>query len=134
AKLSAQASGGRARGGNLGSLRENYRGGAPASTASAGFARFALLVYLRPSGPSPLVEANLARSRGAAGYSDYRSPYACYSRFSSGWFSLKRMPFDVFETVYGALYDAGVQSRLAPLGGILMWGVDDDRLQAATVA
>ena len=28
------------------------------------------------------------------------------------------MPFDVFETAYGALYDAGVQSPLAPLGAV----------------
>jgi len=39
--------------------------------------------------------------------------------------------FDVFETVYGALYDAGVQSRLAPLGGFLMWGADVERFTAA---
>ncbi len=37
------------------------------------------------------------------------------------------VPFDVFETAYGALYDAGVQSRLAPLGGFLMWGADVER-------
>ena len=74
------------------------------------------------------------RGRGAAGYSDYRSPYACYSRFSSGWFSLKRTPFDVFETAYGAFYDAGVQSRLAPLGGFLMWGADVERFLAAMAA
>src|SRR6266851_906194 len=36
------------------------------------------------------------------------------------------MRFDVFETVYGTLYDAGVQSRLAPLGGFVMWGADVD--------
>jgi SAM-dependent methyltransferase len=44
------------------------------------------------------------------------------------------MPFDVFETVYGALYDAGVQSRLAPLGGLLMWGADVERFLAAMAA
>ena len=37
------------------------------------------------------------------------------------------MPFDVFETAYGTLYDAGVQSRLAPIGGFLMWGADIER-------
>jgi ubiquinone/menaquinone biosynthesis C-methylase UbiE len=37
------------------------------------------------------------------------------------------VPFDVFETVYGTLYDVGVQSRLAPLGGFLMWGADVER-------
>jgi SAM-dependent methyltransferase len=41
------------------------------------------------------------------------------------------VPFDVFETVYGTLYDVGVQSRLAPLGGFLMWGADVERFQRA---
>ncbi|MEP7104267.1 MAG: class I SAM-dependent methyltransferase [Chloroflexota bacterium] len=41
------------------------------------------------------------------------------------------MPFDVFETAYGTLYDAGVQSRLAPIGGFLMWGADIGRFQRA---
>jgi len=41
------------------------------------------------------------------------------------------MRFDVFETVYGAFYDAGVQSRLAPLGGFLMWGADVERFLRA---
>ncbi|HEX6348941.1 MAG TPA: class I SAM-dependent methyltransferase [Candidatus Dormibacteraeota bacterium] len=41
------------------------------------------------------------------------------------------MRFDVFETVYGELYDAGVQSRLAPLGGFLLWGADVERFLAA---
>jgi SAM-dependent methyltransferase len=44
------------------------------------------------------------------------------------------MRFDVFETVYGALYDAGVQSRLAPLGGFLMWGADVERFLSAMAA
>jgi len=42
-----------------------------------------------------------------------------------------RVPFDVFETVYGAIYDAGVQSRLAPLGGFLLWGADVEAFLAA---
>jgi ubiquinone/menaquinone biosynthesis C-methylase UbiE len=33
-----------------------------------------------------------------------------------------------FETWYGALYDAGVQSRFAPIGGALMWGADVERM------
>jgi SAM-dependent methyltransferase len=41
------------------------------------------------------------------------------------------MRFDVFETVYGTLYDAGVQSRLAPLGGFVMWGADVERFLKA---
>lgn len=41
------------------------------------------------------------------------------------------VPFDVFETVYGTLYDVGVQSRLAPLGGFLMWGADVERFLRA---
>jgi ubiquinone/menaquinone biosynthesis C-methylase UbiE len=41
------------------------------------------------------------------------------------------MSFDVFETVYGTLYDAGVQSRLAPLGGFVMWGADVERFLQA---
>ena len=44
------------------------------------------------------------------------------------------MRFDVFETVYGAVYDAGVQSRLAPLGGFVMWGADVERFLAAMAA
>ncbi len=33
-----------------------------------------------------------------------------------------------FESWYGALYDAGVQSRWAPLGAALMWGADGERM------
>src|SRR5919197_1541744 len=39
-----------------------------------------------------------------------------------------RTPKDLFETWYGVLYDAGVQSALAPLGGALLWGADVSRL------
>ena len=44
---------------------------------------------------------------------------------------LSDMGFDVFETAYGALYDVGVQSRLAPLGGLVMWGADVERILKA---
>ncbi len=34
-----------------------------------------------------------------------------------------------FESWYGALYDAGVQSSWAPLGGALLWGADIERMR-----
>lgn len=48
--------------------------------------------------------------------------------------SVRSLPEWIFETWYGELYDAGVQSRLAPLGGFLMWGADIRRLFAEMAA
>ena len=41
------------------------------------------------------------------------------------------MRFDAFETVYGAIYDIGVQHPLAPIGGALLWGADIGRMYRA---
>lgn len=41
------------------------------------------------------------------------------------------LPRDAFDTLYGALYDAGIQHPLAPLGGALAWGADIPRVFAA---
>ena len=38
------------------------------------------------------------------------------------------MRFDAFETIYGAIYDIGVQHPLAPVGGALLWGADIQRM------
>jgi SAM-dependent methyltransferase len=80
------------------------------------------------------VEANLAWAAapaGVTGSSFYVRPVALARQlvgFSATIEAVFRFPERLFETWYGTLYDAGVQSRLAPLGGFLLWGADVGRL------